>query len=85
MSSVEKWLNYLKNAPPPPRLAPLLNKKIDELLHPLAERSRAVYLLDSLAHTVVEQADSLVQSLYKVVKYNLDKMLRGERSEESSV
>jgi hypothetical protein len=82
---LEKWVNYLKNVPPPPRLAPILNRKIDELLHPLAERSRLIYVVDSLAHTVVEQADSLVQSIYKAIKYNLPKLLGGERSEEPSV
>jgi hypothetical protein len=85
VSGVERWINYLKNLPRPPRLAPVINKKIDELLHPLAEKNKLLYIVDSLAHTAVEQADSLVQSLYKVVKYNLDKMLRGERSEKPSV
>jgi hypothetical protein len=81
VSGFKKWANYLKNAPPPPRLAPILNKKVDELLHPLAERNRAIYLVDSLVHAAVEQADSLVQSLYKTIKYNLPRLLAGGESE----
>jgi hypothetical protein len=79
---VEKWVNYLKNMPPPPRLAPILNKRIDELLHPLGERNKFIYVVDSVAHALVEQADSLVLSFYKSIKYNLPKILRGESCEK---
>lgn len=78
MSDVKRWINYLKNLPRPPRLAPIINKKIDELLHPLAEKNRLLYIVDSLAHTAVEQADALVLSAYKAIKYNLDKIVGGE-------
>ena len=83
--SVERWVNYLKNLPRPPRLAPVINKKIDELLHPLAEKNKLLYIVDAVAHTVVEQADALVLSVYKAIRYNLDKIVGGERSEEPSV
>jgi hypothetical protein len=79
---VEKWVNYLKNMPPPPRLAPILNKRIDELLHPLGERNKSIYIVDAVAHALVEQADSLVLSLYKSIRYNLPKILRGESCEK---
>lgn len=78
--SLEKWANYLKNMPPPPRLAPLLNPKIDALIHPLAEKNKTLYIADALVHTIVEQCDSLIMSLYKASKYNLTKMLEGEKS-----
>jgi hypothetical protein len=80
--SVERWVNYLKNLPRPPRLAPIINKKIDEILHPLAEKNKLLYIVDAVAHTVVEQADSLVLSAYKAIRYNLDKIVEGERSEK---
>jgi hypothetical protein len=75
--SVEKWVNYLRNMPQPPRLAPLLNPRIDALLHPLAERNKSIYIVDAVAHALVEQADSLVLSLYKSIRYNLPKVLKG--------
>lgn len=80
--SVERWVNYLKNLPRPPRLAPIINKKIDEILHPLAEKNKLLYIVDAAAHTVVEQADALVLSAYKAIRYNLDKIVEGERSEK---
>jgi hypothetical protein len=76
--SVEKWANYLRNMPQPPRLAPLLNPRIDALLHPLAERDKSIYVVDAVAHALVEQADSLVLSLYKSIRYNLTKMLESK-------
>ena len=77
---VEKLVEWARRAPPPPRLAPLLNERIDGLLH---GRGRAAALLDSLAHVVVEGADQLVQSAYKAVKYNLGELL-GERRNRGS-
>jgi ABC-type branched-subunit amino acid transport system ATPase component len=66
----------LKDLPPPPRLAPLLNKQIDSVLHPLAKKSKVYVLIDTAAHIAVEQADTFVESLHKFVKYNLEKLLR---------
>jgi hypothetical protein len=74
MSEIVKKL--LKNLPPPPRLAPLLNKQIDSALHPLAKKSKVYVLIDTATHIAIEQADAFVESLHKFVKYNLEKLLR---------
>lgn len=82
LKNVKKVLDWLRSAPPPPRLAPLLNRQIDGLLHRgSGEEARALAVLDSIAHTIVEQADSLVLSIHKTVKYNLGRIL-GEEAEK---
>ena len=81
LKNVKKALDWLRSAPPPPRLAPLLNRQIDRVLHRGGgEEARALAVVDSIAHTIVEQADSLVLSLHKTVKYNLGRIL-GEEAE----
>jgi len=70
-----KLLKYL---PDPPRLAPSLNKRIDQIFHPRGEedlKDPAKLFLDSLAHFIVEQADSAVQSFAKTVRYNISKVV----------
>jgi len=70
-----KLLRYL---PDPPRLAPSLNKRIDQIFHPRGEedlRDPAKLFLDSLCHFIVEQADSAVQSFAKTVRYNISKVV----------
>jgi len=46
-------------------------RSIDEVLHPLAEGDRQLYIVDSVAHLIVETSDSIIQSLHKTIKYNL--------------
>lgn len=70
------WL--LKALPDPPRLSPVLNRLIDRVLHPLAEKNRALYLLDSALHISVELGDALVQSIVKSVRYNAPRLLEKE-------
>ena len=65
----------LKVLPDPPRLSPILNRVIDEVMHPLAEERRELYLLDSALHMAVELGDALMQSVAKVVRYNVPKLL----------
>ena len=65
----------LKTLPDPPRLSPILNRVIDEVMHPLAEERRELYLLDSALHTAVELGDTLVRSLVKSIRYNLSKLM----------
>lgn len=82
LKNVKKALDWLRSAPPPPRLAPLLNKEIDRVFHRgSGEEARTLAIIDSIAHTIVEQADSLVLSLHKTVKYNLSRIL-GEEAEK---
>ena len=69
----------LRMLPDPPRLAPILNRIIDENLHPLAERNRLLYLVDSMLHTAVEIGDTLVHSAVKTLRYNVSKLLEGEK------
>ena len=64
--------------PEPPRLSPYLNRVIDSALHPLAERDRRLYAVDTALHVAVELADQLVLSLYKAAVYNLPRALGGE-------
>jgi len=78
LRNVKKALDWLRSAPPPPRLAPLLNKEIDKAFHRSGEEARALAVIDSIAHVIVEQADSLVLSLHKTVKYNLGRILGEE-------
>jgi len=68
----------LRLTPDPPRVAPLLNRVIDEVLHPLAEKRRELYLLDSALHTAVELGDALAKSLAKTIRYNLSRLLGEE-------
>jgi hypothetical protein len=72
LDDFRKLLNHLKNMPPPPRLSPILNREIDRFLH----RDDRLAVIDSLAHMVVEQADSMIQSIHKTLKYNMDKLLK---------
>ena len=68
----------LKYIPDPPRLSPSLNKRIDQIFHPRGEedlKDPAKLFLDSLAHFIVEQADSAVQSFAKTVRYNISKVV----------
>jgi len=74
--------DVLERIPNPPRLAPLLNKQIDELFHKAADKNRGLYLVDSLAHLVVETADSIALSISKSVRYNLKKLVEGGKVEE---
>jgi hypothetical protein len=79
LRNVKKALDWLRSAPPPPRLAPLLNRQIDRAFHRgSGEEAKTLAIIDSIAHTVVEQADSLVLSLHKTVKYNLGRILSEE-------
>jgi hypothetical protein len=71
-------LKRIENLPSPPKLSGIINKRIDEILHPLAEDDEKLILLDSAAHLIVETADSIVQSLHKTIKYNLKKIVGGE-------
>ena len=80
----------LENFPNPPRLAPILNKRIDRTFHPHGEKdlqNPTVVFLDSLAHFVVEQADSAVQSFAKTVRYNLSRFVGhySDKSEEKGM
>jgi len=71
----------IRSLPDPPAFSRFLNSLIDEVFHPLAERYGSnVYLLDSLAHLIVETADTAALSLVKSVRYNLPRVaLRGGR------
>ena len=76
----------LENFPNPPRLAPILNRRIDKTFHPHGEKdlqNPTVVFFDSLAHFVVEQADSAVQSFAKTVRYNLSKFV--DQSDKKSM
>ena len=68
----------LEMLPPPPRIAPLANRMIDRVFHPLAEKRRdpGIYLLDTLAHFAVELGDQAAQSLVKALRYNAPRVLR---------
>ena len=74
-------LGPLQLLPPPPRMSPVLNRVIDSVFHPWAEkqpepvRGAVVYLLDGLAHFLVEMNDQAVVSLWKFTRYNLPKIL----------
>jgi hypothetical protein len=54
----------------PPRLAPIANKLIDSVFHPLGEQDPTYYVIDTIAHHVVEAADQLVISTWKTIRYN---------------
>jgi predicted ATP-dependent serine protease len=71
-------LDVLENIPNPPKLSPLLNRQIDRVLHKAAERNRSLYIIDSLAHTAVEAADSVALSVAKSIRYNLRRIIEGE-------
>jgi ABC-type ATPase with predicted acetyltransferase domain len=79
---LERVVGYVRSLPPPPKLSRILNREIDRLLHPLARESKVFVVADTLAHMVVEQADALVESVYKAIRYNAEKLLGGrcERS-----
>lgn len=67
----------------PPRLAPIANKLIDSVFHPLGEQDPRYYVIDTVAHHVVEAADQLVISTWKTIKYNgprLERAMRRDRS-----
>jgi len=76
--TVARAAKLLELLPPPPRLAPVLNRVIDSVLHRLAEEEGdpGVYLLDSALHTLVELGDQLADSIAKSVRYNLPRVLR---------
>jgi len=79
-----KILEYL---PSPPRLAPSLNKRIDQIFHPRGEedlKDPSKLFLDSLAHFIVEQADSTVQSFAKTVRYNISKVISHKGDSKSN-
>lgn len=68
----------LRHLPDPPKLAPSLNKRIDQIFHPRGEedlKDPSKLFLDSLAHFIVEQADSAMQSFAKTVRYNISKVV----------
>ena len=73
-----KPVNILKMVPNPPRLAPTLNRVIDEVMHPVAEKNKTLYIVDSTLHAAVEVSDTLIQSLVKTVRYNVTRILGGE-------
>ena len=81
MDIMDRFLKWLRSIPSPPKLAPTLNKVIDGLFHPHFEEHKGFVLADSIAHAVVEQADSFVASVAKTIKYNLDKLV-GEEKEK---
>ena len=54
----------------PPRLAPIANRLIDSVLHPLGEQDPAFYVIDTIAHHVVEAADQFVISTWRTIRYN---------------
>lgn len=86
LKNVKKALDWLRSAPPPPRLAPLLNRQIDRVLHRgRGEEGRVLAIVDSIAHTIVEQADSFVVSVHKTLKYNLNRLLGGEGGRRGEV
>ena len=63
----------------PPRLAPILNKQIDAIFHPLGEQDPIFYYIDSLAHHIVEASDQLVISTYKTIRYNGPKIQKAQK------
>jgi len=67
--------DILRHAPDPPRIAPILNRVIDEVMHPLAEKNKKLYYVDSALHIAVELGDALAQSLIKTIRYNIPKIL----------
>ena len=71
----------IRSLPDPPAFSRFFNNLIDEIFHPLAERYGSnVYLLDSLAHLIVETADTAALSLVKSIRYNLPRVaLRSSR------
>ena len=71
----KEFLKRIENLPSPPKLSGIINKRIDEVLHPLAEGDRQLYIVDSVAHLIVETSDSIIQSLHKTIKYNLRKIV----------
>jgi len=75
MNEIKKWLNYLRNMPPPPKLSLILNSEIDKIFHPLGERNKIFYIIDTMFHFMIEQGDSLMSSLYKFIKYNMNKLI----------
>lgn len=68
--------NILKNIPDPPKLAPILNRIIDETIHPIAEKNKALYILDSILHTTAEIADTIMYSITKTLRYNIPKLIK---------
>jgi hypothetical protein len=58
----------------PPRLAPIANKLIDSVFHPLGEQDPVFYIADTIAHHAVEAADQFVVSTWKTVRYNGPKL-----------
>jgi len=65
----------LRYVPDPPRLAPTLNRLIDRVMHPLAEKRTELYVVDSALHILVEVGDQLVQSIAKTVRFNIPRVL----------
>ena len=51
-----------------------VNKLIDVLIHPLAEKDKAFVLLDGVLHAINERNAPL--SLRKFIKYNLPEIVR---------
>jgi hypothetical protein len=79
MNEIKKLLNYLRNMPPPPKLSSILNPEIDKIFHPLGERDKNFYIIDTMLHFMIEQGDSLMLSVHKFIKYNMNKLI-GERN-----
>jgi len=63
----------------PPRLAPIANKLIDSVFHPLGEQDPRYYVIDTIAHHVVEAADQFVISTWKTIRYNGPKLERAKK------
>ena len=74
----KRVLELLGSVPNPPKLSPFLNRRIDEILHPAAEEDKRLYVVDSLAHMLVETADAVMLSIVKSVRYNLTKVIGSE-------
>ena len=72
-------LEKLENLPDPPRLAPFLNRKIDAIFHPLAEKDKRALLIDTALHFLVETADSLAHSTVKAARYNLKRLVEEKK------
>jgi hypothetical protein len=50
-----------------------LNELVDAFLHPLAERSPELLMLDGILHAIIEQNPS--ESLMKFIEYSLPELL----------
>jgi len=75
-------LELLEATPNPPKISPLLNRKIDAVFHKAAEKDKRLYLVDSLAHMLVETADSIALSIAKSIRWNFTKIIEGEEREK---